>query len=96
MKKEIVIGALFVVGLIVLGILIFSREDNKLGEADKECRQDLECAPDLCCHASSCTSAGLAPNCDGIRCTMECAPETLDCNQATCKCVNNKCLAVKK
>lgn len=60
----------------------------------KECIQDSDCVKASCCHASSCTPNDKAPNCSDTFCTLECIPNTLDCNQGSCSCVNNKCQAV--
>ena len=57
----------------------------------KECSIDTDCVPSSCCHASSCVSKDKAPSCSDSFCTLECTPNTLDCNQGSCSCVNNKC-----
>lgn len=58
-----------------------------------ECNIDSDCIPDSCCHASACVSKNqYALRCDNTLCTMECAPNTLDCGQGSCKCINSKCL----
>ena len=57
----------------------------------KECISDKDCVPNKCCHATGCVAKEKAPNCEGVFCTAECVPNTLDCNQGRCVCVNNKC-----
>ena len=59
------------------------------------CNADIECVPASCCHARSCVSVSEKPVCNGIRCTQSCEPDTLDCGQARCGCVQNKCTVVK-
>lgn len=60
----------------------------------KECVTDSDCIPATCCHSFACVPITEKPNCNGIFCTQECAPGTLDCNQGNCMCVNGKCKAV--
>jgi putative hemolysin len=60
------------------------------------CVVDGDCVPSSCCHASSCVTLDNAPKCDGAFCTLSCEPNTLDCGQASCKCVDSKCGVVKK
>jgi len=57
----------------------------------KECTTDSDCVPNKCCHATACIPKEKAPNCEGVFCTAECMPNTLDCNQGKCVCKNNKC-----
>ena len=59
----------------------------------KECLIDSECVPSSCCHASSCVPISKKPACDKILCSMECS-SILDCGNAFCSCVNNKCEVV--
>src|SRR5574342_37522 len=56
------------------------------------CSVDSDCVPDQCCHASGCVPVGQAPKCDGVACTMNCAPGTMDCGGG-CGCQNGKCVA---
>lgn len=63
---------------------------------ESTCVSNSDCLPTSCCHPSKCTSADKAPNCKGTFCTMECSPNSLDCGQGSCACVNNKCAAVFK
>jgi len=55
------------------------------------CQTDLDCAPAQCCHPTSCINKDYKPDCSGIVCTMECAPDTMDCGQGKCVCVDNAC-----
>jgi len=65
-------------------------------QKDAECSYDSDCVPAACCHSDSCVPASEAPSCEGIMCTMECMPDTMDCGQGSCKCIDNKCKAVLK
>jgi len=91
--KEIFIIALFIVVVLLIILCFCSNKFNNYEEKTNECNADSDCIPASCCHASSCINAENAPKCDGIFCTMECASNTLDCGQGSCKCKNNKCSA---
>lgn len=56
-----------------------------------ECYSDADCVPAQCCHPTSCVPKDQAPDCSDMFCTMECAPNTLDCGQGECICKNGKC-----
>ena len=56
------------------------------------CLQDSDCVPEQCCHATSCINKANKFACN-LFCTQECKPNTLDCGQGSCKCINNKCAA---
>src|SRR3989338_9600567 len=58
------------------------------------CQIDAECVPAACCHPGAWVNINNKPNCEGIFCSMECAPETMDCGQGSCRCMNNKCTAI--
>ena len=83
--------------LFLLGVvfLISCNGNNGSKEIPEEikCEIDADCVPDGCCHADSCVNENFKPNCDEIMCTLSCEPETLDCGQGSCLCVNNKCSA---
>jgi putative hemolysin len=67
-------------------------ECNKSSSLGKiECFKDSDCVASTCCHATSCVARAVAPNCSSRYCTLDCKPNTLDCGQASCLCVNNKC-----
>ena len=55
------------------------------------CKMDEDCVPAQCCHPTSCINKDYKPDCSGIVCTMECAPNTMDCGQGKCVCVDNTC-----
>jgi len=92
-KKLLVV---IIILLILLGVIIFfivknSKNDRETINADvKECNSDDQCVPNNCCHANSCVSANKKPVCKGVFCTQECS-SILDCGNAKCGCVNNKC-----
>jgi hypothetical protein len=67
---------------------------NQTHPAGAECAVDRDCVSSSCCHSSSCVGKNQAPVCNGIMCSQECKENTLDCQQGTCACVDNKC-AVK-
>ncbi len=58
------------------------------------CNKDSNCIPATCCHPSSCVNINYRPDCEGLMCSMECAPETMDCGQGHCECAGNKCAVV--
>jgi hypothetical protein len=62
--------------------------------ADGGCTSDADCVPAECCHPTSCVPAEGAPDCTGILCTAECAPDTMDCGQGSCRCIEGACQAV--
>ena len=45
----------------------------------------------LCCHSTSAVNKDNALDCKAVLCTMDCAPNTLDCGQGQIKCVDNIC-----
>lgn len=86
--------------LIVFAFIVYKQINgyldgiNKINEDKKiYCEQDSDCVQSTCCHASSCVNIKYAEKCSGIFCTQECKT-LLDCGQASCKCIDNKC-AVK-
>ncbi len=68
------------------------RDDIIEDDESIECLSDSECVPASCCHSNSCTSVKNTPNCNGIFCTQVCQPGSLDCGQARCSCIKNKCM----
>jgi len=80
-----------IVGVIVILVAVALLVYPSIKKTDGSCSQDSDCVPASCCHASSCALAQQAPACQGISCTMECSPGTLDCGQGLCRCINNKC-----
>jgi putative hemolysin len=71
----------------------FRGECGKNNAADS-CSTDSDCVPSGCCHPKDCVLKKNAPVCEGVMCTMNCAPGTLDCGQGKCSCVNGKCEAI--
>jgi len=58
------------------------------------CQTNEDCMPEQCCHPTSCINKAFQPNCSGIACTMECRPETMDCGQGSCACIDSHCEAL--
>lgn len=58
---------------------------------EKSCSTDTDCVPAECCHARETVNKEYAPRCEGMLCTMNCEPETLDCGQGEIKCVDGEC-----
>jgi len=86
---------LIVIIIAIIISLFFLLKNPKITENKAECENDSDCVPATCCHSSSCVSKDKSPNCLGIFCTMSC-DSILDCGQGICKCVKNKCEAIKK
>lgn len=98
MKKGMaaIVVAWILVGVLVAGVFVYSVVAENRANKQKtsgECSVDSDCVPDGCCHASTCTTEEEKPDCQGIKCTMECVPNTLDCGQGSCKCKDSKCVA---
>lgn len=55
------------------------------------CQIDSDCVPATCCHPTTCVNKDYRPDCKGMFCTMECAPNTMDCGQGKCVCADNTC-----
>ena len=62
-------------------------------ESSAECSIDSDCVQNSCCHSKGCVPKEKSPNCEGMMCTLECAPGTLDCG-GYCQCSAGKCSAV--
>ncbi|WAS92779.1 hypothetical protein [Nannocystis punicea] len=58
-----------------------------------ECKVDADCVPASCCHPASCVPAAQKPDCTDVMCTMQCAPNTLDCG-GRCACEAGSCKAI--
>jgi hypothetical protein len=67
---------------------------KQIEEQQPDCTEDLDCAEAQCCHPTSCVPADEKPDCSDSFCTMQCAPDTMDCGAGSCKCVNQVCTAV--
>lgn len=61
--------------------------------AGGECSVDADCVPAACCHPASCVPAANKPDCTDVMCTMQCAPDTLDCG-GRCTCEAGSCKAI--
>ncbi len=93
MKKEWIIAIIIFV-LLVLGAIYLINKNyfgGQIPAEEIECQTDADCVASSCCHATECVSKDKAPECGGIYCTMDCAPNTLDCGYANCLCFKNKC-----
>lgn len=91
----VIIAILIVSAFVLLGTERRPEDKNKTDIKSGECSTDEECVPASCCHAASCVAKEQAPQCSGVYCTQVCLPETLDCGQARCACVEKRCRAVK-
>ena len=83
--------------LLVMIVVLFlvSCATNEVPE-NKLCSSDSDCVPASYCHANESVNSKFAPKCEGMLCTMECVPETLDCGQGEVKCVEKECKVVFK
>lgn len=101
-KRGLFIEIIIVGILITVGFFWFTHQsdlenglDNEtLGEAIGDKLEEYvgeECVPASCCHATECVLKSEAPTCNGMLCTMNCEPNTLDCDQGSCGFVNEKC-----
>lgn len=80
---------LFTVTILFLVFFLFSCTPS-----EKQCSVDSDCAPAGCCHAADAVNEQYAPSCNGVLCTMDCKPETIDCGQGQIKCLQNECTVV--
>ena len=81
----------YVIGLVLI-LFILGCTQVEIPE-EKYCTEDEDCVPAQCCHPTECVNIDNKPDCEGIMCTMECAPDTMDCGQGRCVCRNNMCVA---
>lgn len=83
-------GLLFfiIVALLMIGVFYFNPFNAYVSQ---ECFRDSDCAPAECCHPNSCVQASKKPNCEGVFCTEECVPGTMDCGCGTCARVDGRC-----
>lgn len=84
-----------------LGIIIFAISFSLVScapaiDPKKSCSLDTDCFPSECCHANDSVSLENAPKCNGVLCTQECVPETIDCGQGEIRCLKGQCLVVMK
>ena len=68
--------------------------NNTQTEETLTCEINEDCVPSSCCHPNSCINKNNAPSCFQTICSMNCAPDSLDCGQGSCQCINNQCGAV--
>ena len=95
MNKRGFLGLIiFVLVALIVGLFFFVNWFNSSLPEPAECSVDSDCVPSSCCHAASCVAMELAPKCEGTFCSADCQPNTLDCGQGSCGCVEGKCLAV--
>ena len=55
------------------------------------CESSADCVSATCCHPDACINEDYQPDCKGILCTLECRPNTMDCGQGRCVCIDNTC-----
>jgi len=95
-KKEL--GAAIIILILLGGVaaLYFRGSEKNGGEeqGDARCSIDEDCVPANCCHAAACILASEKPDCPGVYCTAVCEPDTLDCGQGSCACVESKCKVI--
>jgi len=87
-KKALYFVIILVVILVILVILLI--QENNLDK--NSCKVNEDCVAASCCHPTSCVNKENVPSCEGIFCTQECVPNTLDCGQGSCKCISGKCV----
>jgi hypothetical protein len=59
--------------------------------AEQYCETTADCSAAQCCHATEAINNEYAPNCEGIMCSLNCEPDTLDCGQMQIECIENRC-----
>lgn len=59
--------------------------------ANHPCKSAKDCVPDACCHAKGAVNKAHAPDCQGVVCSMNCEPGTLDCGQGEILCLKGAC-----
>lgn len=62
-------------------------------EGGDQCSVDADCVPASCCHPATCVPVAQKPDCKDQMCTMQCAPNTLDCG-GRCACEAGSCKAI--
>ena len=95
MNKRGLLGLIVIIlVLLVVGFFWFVKWYGSVIPEVLECSEDIDCVPEACCHASSCTAISNAPKCEGPFCSASCEPDTMDCGQGSCSCIEGKCTAV--
>ena len=89
----------FVMILVIILVSCSPKEDKPITDPNDDinenlsCNEDSDCVPAGCCHPTSCINKDFKEDCSDIFCSMECAPDTMDCGQGRCICEENKCKA---
>ena len=84
--------SLMVVSLMVVALILVSCTPSI--PTNKVCQNDVDCLPAQCCHAADAVNRENAPDCSNTLCTLECAPQTLDCGQGGVACVDGACVVI--
>ncbi|GEM_PF-3927207 len=100
-KKGFLLKA-FIIVLVLVGIYLWVNflvgssqdDDNDDNNNDTNNNTGIICVPATCCHPTGCVPKGQEQDCAAVSCTSECAPGTLDCNQARCEPINRQCEVV--
>ncbi len=84
--------AVIILLVLSLGVLISCSEEYV--PIDQKCLADADCVALECCHAKNAVHKDFAPECGQTLCTMNCEPDTLDCNQGEIRCIGSRCSVV--
>lgn len=90
----IIVILVLVMGGVVLKVFLSADEGANENSKYLSCQTDSDCVPKESCHPKTCINKEFAQDSSGSICTAVCEPESLDCGQGSCLCVNNKCNAV--
>lgn len=88
---------LLVMLMLICSVTLFSCGQSAINNSipkEKLCAVDADCVAAACCHSSESVNSNYAPNCKGILCTADCQEGTLDCGQASSRCVEGACTVV--
>lgn len=88
----ILVAAVAAASMLATGYYMPKYRPAEPGSTD--CITASECVPAQCCHPTECINRMVAPDCEGVACTEECRPGTMDCGQGSCDCIDSKCTAV--
>lgn len=91
--KKILYSIVMLILLIVLTSCVQQVQQVEKPEL-KYCSVDADCVAETCCHPRDAVNSYYAPRCEGIVCTQECVPRTMDCGQGRIKCVNSECQVI--
>lgn len=81
-----------VIGVVLCLLLLVVSCSPVTVPPEKQCSSDSDCVPVQCCHPTDAVHKKYAPDCSGTFCTLECAPNTLDCGQGEIKCSAGQCV----